>query len=478
MQPVVDLPFLRVRGTDIVDDRDQTTLLRGYNVGGALNMENFLTGYPGTESQQRRALFKALGQSRYDLFFSRFLAGFFADADAAYLASLGMNSIRLPFNYRHFEDDLQPFVLKEDGFALLDDVVASCRRHGLYVILDFHALPGAQNRHWHSDNPTHHPMFWDHVHFQDRAVHLWEAIATRYRDEPAIAGYNVMNEPGDIDGVRIRPFYDRAVTAIRAIDEKHIIFLDGNCYATDFSTFAEAPIHSNTVYALHDYHLPGFSYGGPYPGTTHGTFVDRGQVERTFLARAEFMRATGTPIYVGEFGPVFTGNPEQDTQRLALLKDQLDIYREHSASWSLWGYKDIGGQGVVYARPDSPWRRRIRPVTEKKARLGVDGWGSDDNAVRHIMDPIERTFAEEYPDFDPFPFGLRDWLTLLVRSIVLAEPMLADFELCFTDITDDDEVRELADSFRFERCAIREPLADLLAHSLQPEISEPTIATG
>jgi hypothetical protein len=117
-------------------------------------------------------------------------------------------------------------------------------------------------------------------------------------------------------------------------------------------------------------------------------------------------------------------------------------------------------------------------VTEKKARLGVDGWGSDDNAVRHIMDPIERTFAEEYPDFDPFPFGLRDWLTLLVRSIVLAEPMLADFELCFTDITDDDEVRELADSFRFERCAIREPLADLLAHSLQPEISEPTIATG
>lgn len=462
-----DLPFLAVRGKDIVDTTSgEVVLLRGYNIGGSLNMENFLTGHPGTESQHRRALRRALGQHRYDLFFSRFLQSFFAEADAAFISALGMNSIRLPFNYRHFEKDERPFVLLEEGFERLDHVIQTCRRYGLYVVLDFHAMPGSQNRHWHSDNPTHWPMFWEHPHFQDRAVHLWEAIAQRYASEPVIAGYNIMNEPCDIEGTQIRPFYDRTVAAIRAIDNQHIIFLDGNRYATDFGPFAGAPIYPNTVYSLHDYHLPGFSFGGPYPGETHGTYVDRDQVEKTFLSRAEFMRSTDTPIYVGEFGPVFTGDSARDAQRYALLRDQLEIYGEQSASWALWAYKDIGGQGLTYARPDSPWLRRISPIVEKKSRLGVDGWGSDDQAVRNIMEPIEQTFAREYPDFNPLPFGLADWLTLIVRSIMLAEPMVDDFERCFADVHDDDTVIGLADSFQFSQCIVRNPLADLLKEHL------------
>ena len=70
-----------------------------------------------------------------------------------------------------------------------------------------------------------------------------------------------------------------------------------------------------------------------------------------------------------------------------------------------WAYKDVGGQGLVSAAPDSPWRERIRDVMAKKARLGVDHWGSLDTEIRHIMTPIEETFSKEYPGFDPFPFG-------------------------------------------------------------------------
>jgi len=90
----------------------------------------------------------------------------------------------------------------------------------------------------------------------------------------------------------------------------------------------------------------------------------------------------------------------------------------------------------VSAAPDSPWRQRVADVVAKKARLGVDSWGSRDTGVRHIMTPIEETFAREYPGFDPFPFGQASWLMTLVRSIVLAEPMLDDFERAFAGITD------------------------------------------
>lgn len=88
-----------------------------------MNMENFITGYPGHESEHRAAMKKVLGQENYEFFFDKWLEYFFTDADAVFFASLGLNALRLPFNYRHFEDDMNPRVLKEEGFKHLDGVI-------------------------------------------------------------------------------------------------------------------------------------------------------------------------------------------------------------------------------------------------------------------------------------------------------------------------------------------------------------------
>src|SRR5579875_2009564 len=213
--------------------------LRGVGVGGWMNMENFITGYPATETLQRSALRSVLGEAACRRFSGRLLADFWADADAALVASLGMNSVRLPVNYRHLEDDAAPFEWREDGFRLLDRAVDTCRRHSLYSIIDLHALPGAQNQHWHSDNPTHRAFFWDHLHFQDRVVALWQAIARRYRDNPWVAGYNLINEPADPSGQKLWPFYRRLRDAVREVDPRHLLFLDGDRYGTDFGVFRE-----------------------------------------------------------------------------------------------------------------------------------------------------------------------------------------------------------------------------------------------
>jgi endoglucanase len=451
--------ILRVRGTRLVRGDGTEVILRGVGLGGWMNMENFITGYPATESQQRRALLRVLGEEGYHRFFERFYRAFFGPADAALLASIGLNSVRIPFNYHHFEDDERPFQLKEEGFARLDAAVQACTSNGLYAILDLHAVPGAQNQHWHSDNPTHWASFWTHPHFQDRAVHLWEALADRYKDNPWVAGYNPLNEPGDVTGRVIGPFYARVERAIRAVDPDHVLFFDGNRYATDFSAFDE-PL-PNCVYTTHDYALPGLGDGGPYPGVTRGQYVDRGVVEETFLRRTDFMRRTGTPIWIGEFGPVYTGDPEGDDQRYRLVRDQLDIYRQHSAGWSLWTYKDIGLQGLVCATPDSPYLKRIGPFLEKKARLGADSWGSVDTGVRHIIEPIEKLFAEEFPDFKPYPWTKQHWIELLVRHIMLAEALVDDFAACFRGVTPE-QAEVLADSFQLDRCVRREPLLDII----------------
>lgn len=449
---------LRVSGTRIVDDRGPL-LLRGFGLGGWMNMENFITGYPGTEAQMRRAMRRVLGEEGSERFFARLMEVFFTDEDAAFLADLGLNSLRIPLNYRHFEDDDAPMVLKEEGFRLLDRVVESCARHGIYTILDLHALPGAQNQHWHSDNPTQWASFWTHRHFQDRVVNLWEALADRYRGNAWVAGYNPINEPADAHGETLGPFYRRLERAIRAVDPDHILFLDGNRYSTQFDQLGD-PL-PNAVYTAHDYALPGFVDGGPYPGISRGQYVDRDRVEETFLERTRYMRETGTPIWVGEFGPVYTGDPERDAQRARLLADQLEIYARHDASWALWTYKDIGLQGVVTAAPDSAYLRRIAPVLEKKARLGVDSWGSTDAGVRELIAPFEQLFREEFPDFAPYPWGADRWIAGHIRHVMLAEAMVDDYANAFRGVGPA-EAEALADDFSFSRCVIRDGLAETL----------------
>ncbi|SDJ36747.1 glycoside hydrolase family 5 protein [Nonomuraea jiangxiensis] len=460
------MDWISVSGDRLVDPSGRTVTLAGVGLGGWLNMENFITGFPATESLHRAALRRALGEEGYERFFHRFLTDFFAADDARYLASLGLNSVRVPFNYRHFEDDDRPFELKEEGFAWLDRVIGLCADAGLYTILDLHALPGRQNQHWHSDNPTHWAEFWNHRHFQDRVVHLWEAIAERYKDRPEVAGYNPVNEPADASGQAIGPFYERLERAVRAVDGRHVLFLDGNRYSTDFS--AVGGPFPNTVYTAHGYALPGIAAGSSYPGVTRGEYFDRSVVERTFLRRTEFMRRTGTPIWIGEFGPVYDGDPERDLSRLRLLGDQLAIYRAHGASWSLWTYKDIGLQGLTYARADSAYVRRIAPVLEKKARLGADSWGGSDEHVRHILDPIDELFDKEFPGFDPYPWGRRPWIRTLVRNILLAEPLVGEFGRCFEGVSPQ-EAERLAGCFAFDACDTREPLAEVIRTHLGKE---------
>ena len=86
-------------------------------------MENFITGFPGHESQHRSVMLKVLGQEKYDHLFDKLLEYFFTEADAKYFASLGLNCIRIPFTYKHFEDDMNPRVLKAEGFKNLDRVI-------------------------------------------------------------------------------------------------------------------------------------------------------------------------------------------------------------------------------------------------------------------------------------------------------------------------------------------------------------------
>lgn len=468
--------MLRTDGSRIVNQNGDAVVLKGAAIGGMLNMENFITGYAGHENEHRAQMAAVLGEEKATFFFDRLIHHFFTDADAAYFASLGLNSIRIPFNCRHFIDDMEPSVLKQKGFDLLDRCVDICGRHGLYVVLDMHAVPGGQNQDWHSDSGLSRAQFWEHKDHQDRAIQIWEAIAKHYKGNTVIAGYNLLNEPADphktaagFYGARLIAWYERVEKAVRAIDPEHMIFIDGNTYAMDFRAFPEKPL-PNAVYACHDYSMMGFPFGEQFEGTQE----QKDKLRSSFERKVQFMREKNVPIWNGEFGPVYQSERkegaaavETNKKRFALLEEQLAIYRETDVNWSIWLYKDIGYQGMVYLDPESPYLRLIQPFVDKKQRLGLDFWGVvDKSGVKHLYEPfLEGLKKEVLPQYQntryPKIWTFERHFERVIRECLWSEYIGWEMAELFRDKTKE-ELEELASSFSFENCVKRETLNKIL----------------
>src|SRR5262249_51275831 len=119
----------------------------------------------------------------------------------------------------------------------------------------------------------------------------------------------------------------------------------------------------------------------------------------------------------------------------------------------------------VYARADSAYLTRIKPVLDTKAYLGVDAWAGRDVNVRDILDPIEALFDREFPEYQPWPWGRKQHISLLVRHILLAEPLAQRDGEALRGVTPE-QARDLAAAFRFENCTLREPLVRTLREHL------------
>lgn len=263
------MDFLKVKNGAVVDESGNRVRLRGTNSGAWMNMENFMNGFPGCEHRLRFFAKQILGEELGSYFFDSMLGNFFTEADVEYIASLGMNLLRIPLNYRHFEDDMHPFVYKEEGFQMLDKALDWCEKHNVYAILDLHAVQGWQNSDWHSDNYTRSALLWRTLHFQDRFVALWEEFAKRYKGRSVIAGYDLMNEPctnTDYTRMPLLPYdgrwdemnklYRRVTEAIRKIDSDHIVILEGDDFSRRFMGL-DVPFTDNLMYSSHEYSLVG-----------------------------------------------------------------------------------------------------------------------------------------------------------------------------------------------------------------------------
>ena len=250
--------FLKASGKYIVNGNGQQVILRGIGLGGWLVPEGYMlqtSGFANSPSEIRKKILDLIGETNTDIFFKLYRQNYVNKKDIDKIAEWGFNSIRLPMHYNLFTPKDQPYIYIEEGFAIIDSMVNWCKQNNLYLILDLHCAPGGQNSGNISDYDSNLPSLWEDTLNQSRTVDLWKKIAERYSDEKQIGGYDLLNETAwnlPPNNKPLRDLFIRITSAIREVDTNHIVFIEGNTYATDF-TGLTPPWDKNMVYSFHKY---------------------------------------------------------------------------------------------------------------------------------------------------------------------------------------------------------------------------------
>ena len=489
--------MLQVKNGQIVNEQNQALRLRGTCIGGWMHLENFIIGYPGAEHALKATMREVLGAARTEFFFERLLAHFLTEDDVAFIRSTGANTVRIALNYREFERDDRPFEYLESGFVRLEQALGWCAQHGVYAILDLHAVQGWQNTDWHSDNAGRSTHFWQHPHFQDRFVRLWSALAERFRNNPWVAGYNVMNEPvtnaprGRFGSHAYTPdwevlnrVYRRVVTAIREVDPEHLIFLEGDLFSTHFAGL-EPPFAENLVYSSHNYTPAGFG-PGPYPGEFQGYLGsfqaqlvrqhwDRERQRGVFFETegARFAQQHRVPLWVGEFGSVYNGPGDDLQSHLRAMDDQIDVFEEFGAHWTTWNYKDVGVMGLVTLDPESPYMQLVRPNLKAKAELDTDFWMGwlPSTPAKAKLSELARIIEATIDDPDIEPGANRRFLGQATFDHYVGGLLQPSYARLFKGLSES-ELDEALSSFAFRNCRPNAGLVRIVErHARQPHLT-------
>lgn len=321
--------FVSTRGADVVGPDGKAILLQGINIGNWLVPEGYMFKFDSATSPRKihEVFSELVGAEAAQSFWKAYRDSYITHDDIRFIRRTGLNSIRVPFNWRLFTSDDYADVWAAPGFEMLDRILAWCSEENLWVVLDMHCAPGGQTGD-NIDDSWGYPFLFESPQSQQRTIELWNRIADRCKNERIVIGYDLLNEPiaHYYDQKKLNPLleplYKRIVTAIRAVDPNHLIFLGGAQWNTNFSVFG-APFDPKLVYTFHKY----------WCDTTQA------MVQEYVHYRDKYH----VPLWMGESG-------ENTDKWIASFRR---LQEENNIGWCFWPYKkmDAASCMVTFDRP-------------------------------------------------------------------------------------------------------------------------------
>jgi endoglucanase len=316
--------FISVSGREIIGPDGKNFLMKGTNLGNWLVPEGYMFKFKWANCPRliNEAITELIGPDEAKTFWQQYLNTYITKADIHYLKTIGVNSIRIPFNYRMFTDeDYLGGRGEARGFQLLDSAMAWCKQEGIFVLLDMHCAPGGQTGD-NIDDGYGYPFLFENEDDQKLTCDIWEKIAARYKNETTLIGFDLLNEPiaHYFDKKRLNPLleklYKRITSAVRKVDQNHLVFLGGAQWDSNFEVFGN-PFDDKAVYTFHKY----------WTDPTQ-------QVIQDYI---DYSNKYKVPIYCGE-----TGENSDDWVRSFRI-----VLEKNNIGWHFWPYKKIDNKSGI-----------------------------------------------------------------------------------------------------------------------------------
>ena len=325
-----NLTFLHTSGQDMLNESGEKIFLKGVGLGNWLLPEGYMWKFGGLGDRPRKiekVVEDLIGKEKATHFWKTYRQNFITEADIKRIAELGYNSVRPALNARLFLTEEENPEYVEEGFQLMDSLVSWCKKYKVYVIIDMHGAPGGQTGANIDDSPNDIPELFIDKKYEEQLINLWVEIARKYKDEPTVAAYDLLNEPlpkatGAAEKYKhlLVPLYKRVTAEIRKVDTKHMITLEGFDWSNDWSVF-DKPFDSNVFYQFHYY-----CWARP---------DNLNNIDEYLIKRKEL----NTPIWVGEMGE--KGN--------AIHWASSQYLEANNIGFSLWPWKKMDTQNTPYS---------------------------------------------------------------------------------------------------------------------------------
>lgn len=435
LRAIEDSDFLKAEGELVKNRKGETVMLRGVNAGGLFVIEQWMNGFaasgPTDEINIRTKDHKTTSQVFIERFglekakelWKAYQENWWSEIDFENCAAMGMNCIRLPFTYMTVDFDAivgYEYAGNYD-FTPLDTFIETAASYGMYTILDLHGAYGSQNGQDHSGeviSSAADVTFYSNTRYIDLTAKLWAAIAERYKDNPAVAGYDLLNEPGEkagSTGKKHFDVFDMLYDAIRAKDKDHIVIFESCWEGENLPQPAEYG-WENCMYSFH--HYTSMSGGNQYLAHAQSWNEKIANVSR---------RNFGIPLHMGEFNNY--NDPEQWTYVLNLLNNA----GWHWSSWtykinnnwdnSAWGIYTIHAEEKVNAHTDS-YEEILAKFAKFKTTVSIHKVELGDRTLESIM--TEYCSAPVPKPLAPGSYIFYDTLTDMPLQIKGASPVLSD----------------------------------------------------
>ena len=365
--------WLEASGKQIVyAATQQPIILRSVGLGNWALQEGYMLnpqgcgGCPGTQWQMKKRYYDAgQTQAQVETFYASWRANFITKADIDYIASLGFNSVRLPMHYELFltaaqrqvrnnvindinfghdtyKSSLQTWLNNDqlfndpnlDGYKMIDNLISWCAANNMYVILDLHAAPGGQGSDANIADIFHANNLWQFPVFQDVTNRFWLRLSQRYKNEPRIAMYELINEPNNVPGggQAIHSLLQRLLTTIRNNGDNHLIMIQGNGWGNNYDYLEPFTFTPNwgLVYNAHRYWIP---EGDDWVADPNPNQINR------MINLVNFRNNHNVPVWVGETGE----------NNNAWLRQNIVKLDQQGIGWCHWTYKrhDVGENAAL-----------------------------------------------------------------------------------------------------------------------------------